>query len=636
MSTANLAGAASPSANSLAPIPSKAGYHISRYKASPPKSLDRESGRRSMESPHRQPMTRPGILRGTSVDSVLQANKRASSPIFRLAEEDEDGDEGGKETTERVEEEEERGRTGRPSQKKRGSNMQINLKDLPIPGFIAHSLTSPRSRSPRNDSPLRDYFFPHGHHETDEERDQREWAKEKRKRRKIKEKRMRQEIFITQHVAALLARQEFILKLARSFMMYGSPTHRLEAQIQATARVLELELQCVYLPGMMLISFGDSQTHTSDIKFLKQAQGLDLGKMESSFGVYNKVIRDKVSVTDAAVNLDDLFLAPPKYTLWQDMLIGGLASASVIPSGYKGSFIDCLVAIPLGAFLIYAQRIASRNDMYSSVFEIMITCFNAIVAAALARTKQFCFYSVAAGSVVLILPGYIVLCGALELANRSIVSGSVRLVYSLLYTLFLGFGLSAGSEIYQKMSGNGIQGGTDFTCSALRANAPWYRATIPQWWFFLTIPTFLLMLALNCKQPFYRRETAVMLIVGGAGYACNFFSARVFVNRPDITSAIGSFVVSMLSNVYAKSTRSSAYIVMLAGTFCQLPSGLANGGLLRFATDSSKAAFSSGISAAQSLVQVVIGTTVGLFVATAVVNLLFGGGRRRGANFSTL
>lgn len=91
--------------------------------------------------------------------------------------------------------------------------------------------------------------------------------------------------------------------------------------------------------------------------------------MESSFRVYNQVIRDQISVTDAAVQLDEFFLAPPKYTLWQDMVIGGLASASVIPSGYKGSFIDCLVAFPLGAFLIYAQRIASKNDMYSSVFE---------------------------------------------------------------------------------------------------------------------------------------------------------------------------------------------------------------------------------------------------------------------------
>ena len=91
----------------------------------------------------------------------------------------------------------------------------------PVPGFKASSTVSPGSSSTRRDSPLRDYFFPAGHHfETDEEWDQREWAKEKRKRRKAKEKKMRQEIFITQHVAAILSRQEFILKLARSFMMW--------------------------------------------------------------------------------------------------------------------------------------------------------------------------------------------------------------------------------------------------------------------------------------------------------------------------------------------------------------------------------------------------------------------------------
>lgn len=143
---------------------------------------------------------------------------------------------------------------------------------------------------------------------------------------------------------------------------------------------------------------------------------------------------------------------------------------------------------------------------------IVIACLNAVLAAALAKTKHFCFASVASGSVVLILPGYIVLCGALELANRSIIAGSVRLVYSVLYALFLGFGLSAGSEVYQRISGSKIevserfdglgsrrlekellrrahslilfasQGSTDFTCAALRVNAPWYRATIPQWW----------------------------------------------------------------------------------------------------------------------------------------------------------
>lgn len=68
------------------------------------------------------------------------------------------------------------------------------------------------------------------------------------------------------HVAAILSRQDFILKLARAFMMFGAPSHRLEAQMQATARVLEVNCQMVYIPGVMLVSFGDPTTHTSETK----------------------------------------------------------------------------------------------------------------------------------------------------------------------------------------------------------------------------------------------------------------------------------------------------------------------------------------------------------------------------------
>lgn len=68
------------------------------------------------------------------------------------------------------------------------------------------------------------------------------------------------------HVAAILARQDFILKLARALMMMGAPSHRLEAQLQATARVLDINCQMVYIPGVMLVSFGDPATHTSETK----------------------------------------------------------------------------------------------------------------------------------------------------------------------------------------------------------------------------------------------------------------------------------------------------------------------------------------------------------------------------------
>lgn len=74
----------------------------------------------------------------------------------------------------------------------------------------------------------------------------------------------------------------------------------------------------------------------------------------------------------------------------------------------------------------------------------------------LASTRYFCYTSLVSGGIVLILPGFIVLSGALELASRNITSGAVRMGYSVIYSLFLGFGISIGSELYVKMRGQAV------------------------------------------------------------------------------------------------------------------------------------------------------------------------------------
>jgi uncharacterized membrane protein YjjP (DUF1212 family) len=72
------------------------------------------------------------------------------------------------------------------------------------------------------------------------------------------------------------------MKMARAFMMFGAPSHRLEAQLQATARVLEINAQVVYIPGVILISFGDSATHTSEVKVRPTRQGRIIGVLMGS------------------------------------------------------------------------------------------------------------------------------------------------------------------------------------------------------------------------------------------------------------------------------------------------------------------------------------------------------------------
>lgn len=119
-------------------------------------------------------------------------------------------------------------------------------------------------------------------------------------------------------------------------------------------------------------SFADDTTHTSETKFLKQAAGLDLGKLLATHNLYWEVVHDRMSVEDAGRELDRLMLMPPCYNAWQMIIIAGLCSSFIVIQSYFGSFLDALMAAPLGMLLQAVQLIALKNDLFSGVFEIVI------------------------------------------------------------------------------------------------------------------------------------------------------------------------------------------------------------------------------------------------------------------------
>ncbi|KAE8268871.1 hypothetical protein A4X09_0g3470 [Tilletia walkeri] len=461
-----------------------------------------------------------------------------------------------------------------------------------------------------------------------------EWQRKLKRRAK---KRKKEEIFITMHVAAILQRQEFLLKLARALMMFGAPTHKLESQIQHTARVLEINCRIIYLPNLMLLSFGDDATRTSETKFIKQTAGLDLTKLTDMHDVYWNVVRDKISVTEASEQLDELMRRKPLIPRIPTILIGGLCSAFICVGGmgFNGSFIDAVAAFPLGMFLVYCQGIIT-TELYSNVFEIVFCVINSFVAAALHSTGIFCYSSVVSGSIVLILPGFIVLSGALELQSKNLIAGSVRLVYAIIYSLFLGMGLSIGVDFWTLVNNKPLDNAS--YCDANHHNPDvWYRRNVNLIWALLTVPGYSTVLSLRNQAKVTRKEFPAMVLIACAGWACNHYAstAKTLKGRQDITSALGSFAVGLLANLYGRFTGGRAFVVAVPGILYQLPSGLSNGGLLNFVDitantnatmasgGTSTVAFSnSGFSVAASLIEVALGLTVGLFAATIVGHYL--------------
>ncbi|KAJ8120042.1 hypothetical protein ONZ43_g3149 [Nemania bipapillata] len=115
------------------------------------------------------------------------------------------------------------------------------------------------------------------------------------------------------HVADILKRQKYIVKMCRALMLFGAPTHRLEEYLAMTARVLEIDSQFLYIPDCMVISFDDVLTHTTEVKIVRTAQSVNLGKLKDVHDIYKEVLHDIISLDDALSRLDHVIKAEALY-----------------------------------------------------------------------------------------------------------------------------------------------------------------------------------------------------------------------------------------------------------------------------------------------------------------------------------
>jgi uncharacterized membrane protein YjjP (DUF1212 family) len=464
------------------------------------------------------------------------------------------------------------------------------------------------------------------------------------------------EVHITVHIAEILCRQRYLIRLCRALMKYGAPTHRLEEYLRMTARVIQIDGQFLYIPGCMIISFDDASTHTTEVKIVRSTQGIDLGKLADVHEIYKEVIHDVIGVEEAIQRLDEVMKKPSKFHILFLIFAHGCASASVGPFAFNARPIDIPIAFLLGCLLGVLQLILSpKSSLYSNVFEISAAVLTSFLARAFGSIRfqgepLFCFSALAQSAIALILPGYTVLCASLELQSRSIIAGSVRMVYAIIYSLFLGFGITIGTAVYGLLD---AQATTAYTCPA----SPIHNEYLQRFPFVIL---FTVCLAVVNRAKW--KQMPIMMFISLAGYVVSYFSAKRFYSNTQVSNALGAFVIGVVGNFYSRLRHGLAAAAMLPAIFVLVPSGLAASGSLISGITSAEelirspyAVVNNGtqgfVDAAKNLsanearnqnygvvfgigygmIQVAIGTTVGLFLAALVVYPL---GKKRSGLFS--
>lgn len=463
--------------------------------------------------------------------------------------------------------------------------------------------------------------------------------------------RLEDEIRVTVQIAEIIARQRYIMKLCRALMRFGAPTHRMEEYMQMTARVLDVSSQYLYLPGCMIMSFDDPATRTTEVKLIRTSQAVDLARLSDTHSIYKNVTHDVIGIEEAIQELDRIMDKKPRYNKYVLVLVYGLASAAVGPFAFSARPID-LPIIFINGLILGVMRfvIAPNSVLYSNIFEVAATILTSFLARAWGsiprnvvngkREYIFCFSAIAQASIALILPGFLVLMGSLELQSHQIVAGSIRMVYAIIYSLFLGYGITVGTTIYGLMDAGAT---SDVQCQKadMGAFTNEYVSRFP----FVVF----MLLCLSVANQAKWKQTPPMLLIGFSGYVTNYFVTKKLGSNSQVANTVGAFTLGVLGNLYSRLWHGHAATAILPGIFVLVPSGLAASGTvvsgiqsanaIRGATQSDNGGGSgsdTGNSSAVNnlgfgMVQVAIGITVGLFIA---VLLIYPYGKRRSGLFS--
>jgi uncharacterized membrane protein YjjB (DUF3815 family) len=154
------------------------------------------------------------------------------------------------------------------------------------------------------------------------------------------------------------------------------------------------------------------------------------------------------------------------------------------------------------------------------------------------------------------------------------VPGSIRLVFAIIYSLFLGYGITVGTAIYGAIDSNAT-------------NETQCHEPLNRYWNFLFVPAYVFFTTFTVQAKY--KQMPAMIAIALAGYVVNFYANMKFTTSAPIAYTFGAFTIGVLANLYSRLRHGVAAAVLLPAVYVQVPGSLASSGSINTALKTASA-----------------------------------------------
>lgn len=141
-----------------------------------------------------------------------------------------------------------------------------------------------------------------------------------------------------------LHRHKFIIELARCFLAFGAPTHRLDTQLTKAVQTLAVTAEFVLLPNTVFISFPSEEEggQGSGLHIVKRNGSISLHQLRATHQVYKEVVSLQRTAEEGWRALAIIQQTPQPYSKLTRCLIAFLCGAVITLLAFDGSFLDAM------------------------------------------------------------------------------------------------------------------------------------------------------------------------------------------------------------------------------------------------------------------------------------------------------
>ena len=338
----------------------------------------------------------------------------------------------------------------------------------------------------------------------------------------------------------------FLIKLGEAAHAYGSTAARLEVYLTRMSAAFGLGGVFKSTPTDIVFAFQEEGAHWQRIHVERMpGTGLELNRLANVGELVDDVEAGRVSLVEGTKRLDEIDKIPHP---WGNLAnaasytFAGAAFAVLLSGGRWDVLFSALYSLVVFFMVLLAGRFGARTAAWLPLSTAFVA--GALTAGTKILLPELNLVLVTLSAILILIPGYTVSVGVVELVGRHVVSGAANLMSGLVYLAkqFAGAWLGVGIV--------GLARSVPDTAAG---------AAVSSEWLWLMMPLLIVSLCVAFQTP--RRDFLWAATICAAAYGGILLGSHLAGGN--LGNLLGTIVAVVCANLWARQTLRPTSIVLL-------------------------------------------------------------------------